>query len=90
MVKLILSNGRQIYSTFSLKPALPSGISKRGLRRDQYLEIDPKFAMSLNIREGEEVRGITRERELYAQPLPFRLWLSRSMELILLVKSQLL
>lgn len=56
VVKLLLSNGRQIYSTFSLKPALPSGISKRRLRPDQYLEIDPKLAKSLDLHEGEEVR----------------------------------
>lgn len=55
VVKLMFSNGRQIISTFSLKPALPSAISKRGLRRDQYLEIDPVLARTFGIMEGDEV-----------------------------------
>lgn len=55
VVKLLLPNGREVFSTFSLKPALPSGISKRGLRRDQYLEVDPVFAKYFQLQEGEEV-----------------------------------
>ena len=55
MVKLIFSDGRQIFSTLSLKPALPSVISKRGMREDQYLEIDPVLAKAFEIVEGDEV-----------------------------------
>lgn len=55
VVSLIFSNGRQIFSTLSLKPALPSVISKRGIREDQYLEIDPVLAKAFGIVEGDEV-----------------------------------
>lgn len=56
MVQLIFNDGRHLMSTFSLKPALPSAVTKRGLRKEEYLEIDPLMARAFGIYdEGVEV-----------------------------------